>query len=855
MTYGGNRPHTAPRAARQRGAYVLVVGALVFGFVSVVFLSAASARCTGDCDGDGTIGIDELVVGVQIALGDAPPSSCNKFPACDVGPVCVADLIKAVRQALNGCPVVTLPPIVSADPAEGAANVPRSTWIRIELAEPIDPEDLAGQVAVQCGNAAASTAASVTPLAPNIVLLNPAEIAQLQPGAACTVRLANLALHFTVAAAGAPATVLYDRDDARRLAPLPDDVFTVAEATATGLRLNVPLPEGPADLQQIFNGLLPETNKLDGFSPIAHWVIELSDAVDPTSLPLTPTASLDPLASVRLLDLSAAPPHRVPFRIEPRTDQSVMGVTTHSLLLYPSIPLEPTHQFGLIMTRRVLADATRPFEAAPYFARCRNAGDDDDARCRRVRDLVREVLAAVPDDGSPRLDAEEIALALRVTVRSTDDIPRDQLAVREQVFAAAPAAITITSVEAGGGGQVAAIVHGTWQAPDWRDEDGYFVRDAAGAPAQTMTKAVPFTLALPEAALSGPVPIIMYQHGNPGSSEAEVPSAARRSLAGEGFAVIGFTDTLNRELSAGITDRDQAVLAQVTPVLQGILTHAKIPDFWAETRAEQLAFIRMLDGLGTLDVLPLGAPDGIPDIDPNLPRGYLGISEGANNGPGIVPYAPELRAAALVAGGARLGEVLIYQSADLFLTVLGAVFPSLTPTELWVGVSLFQHIFDGQDAHNHARFIYRAPVSAGGTTRKASVLLIEGLNDTLVPNHATDSLAWGLLPLPHLAPVQRPVPFLDVVSGPLSGNVDADTTAGFFQYVPTGVPGIDPTPGCAVLAPSSASEGHYCAQGAAESFHQRAVFFKTALSGTPLIINPFDGAADLSLSASDARVR
>jgi len=381
------------------------------------------------------------------------------------------------------------------------------------------------------------------------------------------------------------------------------------------------------------------------------------------------------------------------------------------------------------------------------------------------------------------------------------------------------------------------------------------VRDVGGAPLQTLIKALPFTLALPAAALAGPVPIVMYQHGNPGSSEAEVPSAARRSLAGEGFAVIGFTDTLNRELSAGITDRDQAILAQVAPVLQGILAHAKVPDFWAETRAEQLAFLRLMDGLGGLDVLPLGAPDGVADLDPTLPRGYLGISEGANNGPGIVPYAPEIRAAALVAGGARLGEVLMYQSADLFLTVLGAAFPSLTPTELWTGVSLFQHIYDGQDAHNHARFIYRAPVSAGGTTRKASLLLIEGLNDTLVPNHATDSLAWGLLPLPHLSPVQRAVPFLDVVSGPLTANVDAETTAGFFQYVPTGVPGIDPTPGCAVLVPSSASEGHYCAQGAAESFRQRAVFFKSALTGVPTIIDPFAESTDLSKSSSAARVR
>ena len=93
--------------------------------------------------------------------------------------------------------------------------------------------------------------------------------------------------------------------------------------------------------------------------------------------------------------------------------------------------------------------------------------------------------------------------------------------------------------------------------------------------------------------------------------------------------------------------------------------------------------------------------------------------------------------------------------------------------------------------------------------------------------------------MPHLAPVQRAIPFLTAVTGPVIGNVDAQTSAALFQYVPTGVPGIPPTPGCAALAPTSGSEGHYCAQSAAESLHQREVFFQSALVGVPRIIDPF----------------
>src|SRR5262249_35849353 len=159
-----------------------------------------------------------------------------------------------------------------------------------------------------------------------------------------------------------------------------------------------------------------------------------------------------------------------------------------------------------------------------------------------------------------------------------------------------------------------------------------------------------------------------------------------------------------------------------------ILTNGQVPDFWTETRGEMLAFLRMFDGLGTLDVLPVGAPDGVPELDVDAPRVYLGISEGANNGQGFLPYAPEIRAGALVAGGARLGEVLLPQGTALFLTVLGPLFPSLTPTDLWVGVALFQTIYDRQDPHNHVQYLYRNRLPVAGITRKPSVLALEGLN-------------------------------------------------------------------------------------------------------------------------------
>jgi hypothetical protein len=85
--------------------------------------------------------------------------------------------------------------------------------------------------------------------------------------------------------------------------------------------------------------------------------------------------------------------------------------------------------------------------------------------------------------------------------------------------------------------------------------------------------------------------------------------------------------------------------------------------------------------------------------------------------------------------------------------------------------------------------------------------------------------------------VQQAVPTLAPVSGPIQANVDDATTSAFMQYVPAGVPGIPPTPGCV-----SQTNGHFCAQSAAESELQRTVFFQSALTdAAPVIVDPFAG--------------
>jgi hypothetical protein len=822
-----------------------------------------------------TLAPDFIEGSLEVSLDGAPTAAFARTASGASAALAVSaggpHLLVAQAHFLRGGSAVTFadsrrftvptaaPPLLWSVPASGASDVSRAAWLRLEFAGEPSPAALQGlQLACSAApNQAEPHAITTSLVGRSEVVVNP--VGQMPGGVSCALQWfgpsGNESLSFHTAAAGPPARVPYNRSDLSATEPFPDDFWTVPDGTSpTGLRLALPVPARDEDLQATWRALIADTAQLDGFSPIAPIVVELPEAADPASIPRTPDESLDPLASIGLFDLTPTSPtrgKRVPFRAELRDDVTGPGVASKSLLFFPSTPLTPGGRYGLVITQRAGVSASRPFEPSPFLAASLAPPTPGEAaQVTRVRALVDDVLSVVGHQTLPPIPRDDVALVLRFSVRTTNTLPNDMLSVREDVDAEPAPALAITSVENDPvrGSPTAAIVRGTFEAPDYRSGSAAapgpnFVRDGSGRPLRQRTRPVPFTLTIPRTTPPHPVPVVMYQHGNPGSQD-EVIASARSYLSAAGFAAIGFTDILNREVAPSGTSEER-VLTQLGFTVERLLANHKVPDAWAETRAEQIAFVKFIHSLGSLDVAGATAPngqpsaDGVPDLDLAQPLGYLGVSEGANFGPGLLPYVPEIKSAVLIAGGARLVEATIHQQAALILQTLPSLLaPRATPTDLWVGLSIFQTLFDVQDNHNHAEFMYRHPLNIAGSTRKASVLLIEGLHDSLVPNHATESLAWALGPIPQLEPVARPVAILSPTAAPIQGNIDAQTTSGLVQYVPTGVPGVPASPGCALLSGLSQGEGHYCAQSAAESIQLRVGFLESALAGVPKIMSP-----------------
>jgi hypothetical protein len=82
----------------------------------------AAPLCVGDCDGDRVVSIDNLLVVVNMALGNQPIINCAVGDVGLDGFVGVADVIAVVNQAMQGCPPIPPTPTptqVSTTPVAG----------------------------------------------------------------------------------------------------------------------------------------------------------------------------------------------------------------------------------------------------------------------------------------------------------------------------------------------------------------------------------------------------------------------------------------------------------------------------------------------------------------------------------------------------------------------------------------------------------------------------------------------------------------------------------------------------------------------------------------------------------------
>src|SRR5262245_19402833 len=128
----GRATRAIMRSSWRRCGYRVIATAVIVG---LGVRPAAALTCVGDCGGNGTVDIADLIIGVNIALGLQTVADCDAF-ANSNGEVDVAQLIQGVRNALNGCPSPPTPsgtvaptstPNTTVAPTCTPANTPTAT--------------------------------------------------------------------------------------------------------------------------------------------------------------------------------------------------------------------------------------------------------------------------------------------------------------------------------------------------------------------------------------------------------------------------------------------------------------------------------------------------------------------------------------------------------------------------------------------------------------------------------------------------------------------------------------------------------------------------------------------------------
>lgn len=84
----------------------------------------APCSCVGDCNGDGVVTVNELIVLVDIALGNIPISACPAGDADQDGNITINEIVAAVNNALNGCPACPTPTATVSAPPTHSPTTP-----------------------------------------------------------------------------------------------------------------------------------------------------------------------------------------------------------------------------------------------------------------------------------------------------------------------------------------------------------------------------------------------------------------------------------------------------------------------------------------------------------------------------------------------------------------------------------------------------------------------------------------------------------------------------------------------------------------------------------------------------------
>ena len=631
-----------------------------------------------------------------------------------------------------------------------------------------------------------------------------------------------------------PIVAVFDPDDGL-VVPFPSDLFSAEDpATLTGRRVHLAEENSFADsMFQDYPSLRAQLNELDGFGTTAGLVFALSDEIGareiqgaeaatapPPSLSGGPASTITTDSAIVLLGIEEGSPdyaRPIPLLVEYVSDASAEGVGQHLIIAEPAVPLRPKTTYAAALTRR-LTDLQGAC-VAPSEATRRLVSGLDAERFGRLGALAPEALHLLREGGFIRDPGDVTALTVFTTQSIEEEIVQAVETLLEQATSEPPRVVEGSLVFTPGTDGVAVEVRGTFPATRYLNDHGVFVIED-GQPVAQGVDELEFLLTIPETTSEHqpPFPLVIHNHGLVGDKDEDM--GMKYAQARAGFATIAIDAVMHgsRMLSTGMDITNFFGIDMDA----GSFDMPAARDNFRQTYLDNVALGELASDLSGTDFLPLGAPDGLPEIEAS-PLYLTGHSLGASIGAAVTALSPRVAIVNLCAGGGGVLNILL--RGEVFNLFVIALAPEgTTDADLRRFFPLLQTLMERGDPANYARLVTSEPLTGSGCTFK-HVLFQEVEADTFVPNITNELLSRGL-GLAHVRPVEHEVYGLPSMDEPMAMNHENDVTAGFFQFAWQNE-GTEP-----------AIHTHIFADEVAQA--QWIHFFSTfRASGRPEVINPY----------------
>lgn len=541
---------------------------------------------------------------------------------------------------------------------------------------------------------------------------------------------------------------------------------------------------------------------LDGFSPAAAGALRFTGAIDPTTLPATPRATLLLDASVQLLDIDPASPEHGQHKLVSlswRRDEGVY-ILPDTLSFMPTIgfPLRAHTRYALVVTTALQAASGGYVTASADLAAVLAGGGE--GATKAAHDALATAVQEIEGVGITR---DRIA---HLAVFTTADPTKELFAVRDEVRASVPAPTADPAAWSRGyKSSVFNEYRGSYgPSPNYQvgklpfeqyGDGGGFEVGADGKPKLVDTFDLRFSLMVPTAAKcpmpAAGYPIVLYAHGTGGDYLSYTTDGSGASLAKKCIATMGVDqifhgtrpgaplDASDSKIELLFFNFENPVAARTNP-RQSAIDEVQRARLFTETK------------LTIPETLTAGGKEIRFDASKLM---FFGHSQGGLNGPLYLAADDSARGGVLSGSGALISVNLLQKTAPQpsVAALVKTVFLGLKGDEEEEAdafhpiISLAQNMIDVSDPIHYARFLSAEPRPFA---EPRSIYMTEGINpdgtgDSYAPPHGIEAHALAI-GLPLQLPEQRaiveeqwggPTP-LFIPSGGLSGNLAGGKASG-----------------------------------------------------------------------------